>query len=73
MLYRIKPLENIKQEIKEQKERYLRVRQEGEGDEDDGGLDPELIFKGKKVKEFICFQLHQMKDQLSLEFDWFDE
>ena len=70
---RIKPLEDIKQEIKEQKEKYLRKMQEGEGEGDDWGLDPDLIFKGKKVKEFICFQLHQMKGQLSLEFDWFDE
>ena len=50
----------------------MNKEEEGEGD-DDGGLDPDEIFRGKRVKEFVCFQLQQMKEQLSLEFDWFDE
>ena len=45
---------------------------EGEGDEE-AGVDPEQIFKGKRVKDFMCFYLHQMKEQPTLEFDWFDE
>lgn len=45
-----------------------------EGDSDDEpAIDPDLIFKGKRVKEFVCFELNQMKSELSLEFDWFDE
>lgn len=50
----------------------MNKQEDGEGDEE-GGLDPDEIFRGKRVKEFVCFQLQQMKEQLSLEFDWFDE
>lgn len=62
-------MEDIKEEVEEAKKKK---EDEGESDEEEAGVDPEQLFKGKRVKEFICFQLHQMKQQHSLEFDWFD-
>ena len=62
------------EEDKEEKIETNKEKLEGEGDSDEEPeIDPDELFKGKRVKEFICFELHQMKDQLSLEFDWFDQ
>jgi predicted ribosome quality control (RQC) complex YloA/Tae2 family protein len=70
----IKGLTEIKEELKEQKDKILKeMNKAAEGESDDEpGANPDEIFKGKKVKEFICFELNQMKSEQSLEFDWFD-
>lgn len=47
---------------------------QGDSDSDEGPeIDPDELFKGKLVKEFVCFELSQMKSQKCLEFDWFDQ
>jgi len=71
---RVKPLEEIKEEAKKEKEKTEKENEgEGEGDDDEPGVDPDQLFKGKRVKDFVCFYFEQMKTQKTLEFDWFDE
>ena len=60
-LYRVQKVE----EVKEEKIETNKEKQEGEAKSDEEPeIDPDELFKGKRVKEFICFELHQMKDQL---------
>ena len=58
--------------MREEKPKY--EEGDGEGEDDfEPTIDPDQLFKGKKVKDFICYQFNQMKDQKTLEFDWFDQ
>lgn len=66
-------MEEMKQKVQEEKDKIYKQHHIDDSDDEGPTVDPDVIFKGKKVKEFICFQLNQMKQQKSLEFDWFDE
>ena len=64
--------------VSEEEEARIEARRKrrldpNDSDESIAGPDPDELFKGKQIKEFICFEYLQHTSEKTLEFEWYDQ